>query len=85
MKKEKTFDKKNIIVTGAAGQLGETIVNQILRSGGNVIAIDISTQELKKISRKNNWPQNKVLCLKADISKAKEVLKKFSYAEKKLH
>ena len=83
MKKEKTFDKKNIIVTGAAGQLGETIVNQILKSGGNVIAIDISTQKLKKISRKNNWPKNKVLCLKVDISKAKEVLKKFSYAEKK--
>ena len=49
------LDKKNALITGAAGLLGREHALAILEAGGNVVLTDISNKELltvKKIYKK---------------------------------
>ena len=54
----------NIILTGATGVLGESILNKLVLAGSNVIATGTNDEKLKKIKEKF---QN-VNVLKFDIS-----------------
>ena len=44
-----------ILVTGAAGYLGQEIVSQLLKLRARVICADTSLKKLREVSTKNNW------------------------------
>ena len=62
-KPEKIFnlDKEVVLVTGAAGQLGSSIVNGLIDSNARVIAVDVSEDLLNKSAIMWEWAKEKVL------------------------
>jgi len=73
-----------VLVTGAAGQIGQTLVKQFLALGARVIAVDLDQAKLDKTF--TSHPQ--LLCLQADIQKEADVqavvsagLKKFGQVD----
>ena len=61
-----------ILVTGAAGYLGQEIVSQLIKLGARVICADTSLKILREVSTKNNWGENAYL-INFDISKENKV------------
>lgn len=76
---ENFFDLQglNILVTGSTGQLGVEIVNALLALNSNVIAVDVDLGNLKKTSKKYEWPRGRVRLLKCDISIKQDVVMLF--------
>lgn len=76
------FDISNkvFILTGAAGQLGKTIVSNLLSLKSKIIAVDININELKKI-KANNKDKN-LLIMQCDITKKKQLEKVISNSHK---
>ncbi len=78
MKKDKLFllDKKNIVITGSSGLLGDVYANVVLRYGGNPILIDSNKKSLdiqkKKIA--NKYKKN-VMALNIDITNEDDIKK----------
>ena len=72
-------DMKNevIMISGAGGQLGQTLINGIIIRGGRVIGLDLSVQELSKVASKNNWSDDQVYIIEADIRDRNAVKKAF--------
>ena len=80
------LNKKNIIITGAAGLLGRSHAKAIAEAGGNPILIDIDMKNMKSV--KNFIDKNyDVTCeiIKADITNEKmlykisnKIIKKFN-------
>ena len=60
---------KTALVTGAAGGIGQAIVNRLLADGAQVVAVDLSTDALHVYDQSN--PQ--LLCLSADVSQYDQV------------
>ena len=60
---------KTALVTGAAGGIGQAIVNTLLAEGARVAAVDISADALSIYDQ--NHPQ--LLCLSADVSQYQDV------------
>ena len=74
----KLFDvsKKNFILSGSAGMLGKEFATTISKAGGNVILLDINTNENEKIEKelnKNNEGKTKSYTI--DITNKKEIKK----------
>ena len=65
-----------ILVTGAAGQLGQSIVNNALKCDAKVACLDLSLESLEDASRKNSWTEN-VNLYKVDITKEHSISKIF--------
>tara|TARA_Y100000768_G_scaffold202305_1_gene152114 strand:- start:434 stop:1219 length:786 start_codon:yes stop_codon:yes gene_type:complete len=65
-----SYNLKNsiIVVTGAAGQLGQSIVNQALDCGACIAAMDISKENLQTVASKHAWTEN-VFLQEVDITK----------------
>ena len=55
-----------IVVTGAAGQLGQAIVSRAIGLGAKVACLDTSLENLEKISISNGWGDN-VLLFQSDL------------------
>lgn len=68
---------KTIVVTGANGLLGREFTDSILEFGGEVIAIDIASNNLESIN-------NRLHFINADISDKKELDKKINSVSKNL-
>ena len=51
---EKQLNNKIIIVTGAAGGLGEAMVKALVEAGAKIAAVDISRERLEAL--KDNFP-----------------------------
>ena len=60
----KDLEKKNIIITGASGGIGNSIVEKFYKSGANILAS--GTKEEKLNDLKNKF--NNIKTLKFDIS-----------------
>ena len=60
---------KNIIVTGASGGIGNSIVKTLNESGGNILATGTKLEKLQELKSKFN----NVKILKFDISKSEEI------------
>ena len=45
------LDNLNIILTGATGVLGESILNKLVLAGSNVIATGTNDEKLKKLKK----------------------------------
>jgi 3-oxoacyl-[acyl-carrier protein] reductase len=61
------FINKTAIITGAAGGIGTAITQRFLDEGAKVVAVDLSTEALEKLSSKMGNPEN-LLLVKTDIS-----------------
>lgn len=78
------LDKKNALITGAAGLLGREHALAILEAGGNVVLTDISNKELNKVKKdlqKKNiigtvTSFNMDVTSKKDISRVSKLLSK---------
>lgn len=60
-----------VMVTGAAGQLGSSIVCGLLDGGARAVAADISHEALNKAS--NRWDSERVVFAVCDVSKCGDV------------
>ena len=63
------LDKKNIIVTGASGGIGNSIVKRLNDCGANILASGTKTEKLDKL--KSLYPNIKVM--KFDISQTEKI------------
>lgn len=61
------FSSKVVVITGAAGGIGTEITKRFINEGAKVVAVDISTEALEKLSVEINKPEN-LLTVKTDIS-----------------
>tara|TARA_B100001123_G_scaffold104058_1_gene120630 strand:+ start:431 stop:1291 length:861 start_codon:yes stop_codon:yes gene_type:complete len=62
---EKQLNNKIIIVTGAAGGLGEAMVKALVEAGAKIAAVDISRERLEAL--KHNFPTGRVFPIAADL------------------
>ena len=67
------FSGKNIIVTGASGDLGTAITQRLITQGGQVLAVDSNTAGLSRLAAEVSGP-GVLETFIADVSDAKQVL-----------
>ncbi len=69
------LDKKNVLITGAAGLLGKEHALAILEAGGNVLLTDISLKELNKTKKdlQSKYNPKFIKAFKMDVSKKKDI------------
>ena len=63
------LEKKNIIVTGASGGIGNSIVEKLTEAGANIIATGTKMEKLESLKSKFN----KIKILKFDISQSEKI------------
>mgnify|MGYP001378758971 FL=1 len=63
------LEKKNIIVTGASGGIGNAIIKKLSESGANILASGTRIEKLEEL--KNNFESIKIL--KFDISQSEKI------------
>ena len=61
------FINKVVVITGAAGGIGTEITKRFLNEGAKIVAVDVSTEALEKLSDQLGRPEN-LLTVKTDIS-----------------
>ena len=71
---------KNIIVTGASGGIGNSIVKKLNEAGANILASGTKTEKLKEL--KNNFEKIKIMNF--DISKSEKIEEFIENATKEL-
>jgi len=67
------FSGKNIIVTGASGDLGTAITQRLITQGANVLAVDFNTAGLSRLAAEVSGP-GVLETFIADVSDAEQVL-----------
>jgi NAD(P)-dependent dehydrogenase (short-subunit alcohol dehydrogenase family) len=67
------FSRKNIIVTGASGDLGTAITQRLITQGANVLAVDSNTAGLSRLAAEVSGP-GVLETFIADVSDAEQVL-----------
>lgn len=70
------LDKKNILLTGAAGLLGKQFSKALLEAGGNVILTDISEKRLLQLEKNllKKYKQKNIKCFKLDVTSEKSIV-----------
>jgi 3-oxoacyl-[acyl-carrier protein] reductase len=64
-----TLEKKNIIVTGASGGIGNAIIKKLSEAGANILASGTRIEKLEEL--KKNFKDLKIL--KFDISQSDKI------------
>ncbi|MCK5405080.1 MAG: SDR family oxidoreductase [Desulfobulbaceae bacterium] len=65
--------KKTALITGAAGQLGSGIIDGLLACGANIVATDMSVDDLDATAERCGWPHERVVPKACDIRERKQV------------
>ena len=73
---------ENVLITGAAGQLGFAIVGALLKCGAKVAAVDKSQRDLEEKAAEMNWESKNIRLLVADIRKQSQIKSAFETAGK---
>ena len=76
----KDLKNKNIIVTGASGGIGNSIVKKLSEQGSNILATGTRLEKLEKIKK----DYNNVKILKFDISESDKIEEFIENATKEL-
>ena len=66
------MDRKVVLITGAAGKLGESLSKSILENNGIVVMADINSDKLFKIAK--TFPSNRVLTHCCNASKKEDLI-----------
>ncbi len=66
-----------VFLTGAAGQIGESSVNALLKQGAKVVAVDLDMAALHEVAERNQWGKKGVIYFDLDIRNEDEVEKAF--------
>jgi len=67
-----------ILITGAAGQLGQATINAAIASGAKLVCLDLCLDTLTEVSQKNGWGDNVLLC-SADITNERDVKRALNF------
>lgn len=67
------FENKVIIITGAAGGIGQEIARELASEGAKLTLVDLNEPAVKAVAEELNLGENRALTLKADVSKEAEV------------
>jgi NAD(P)-dependent dehydrogenase (short-subunit alcohol dehydrogenase family) len=67
------FSGKNIIVTGASGDLGTAITQRLITQGAHVLAVDFNSAGLSRLAAEVSGP-GVLETFIADVSDAEQVL-----------
>jgi 3-oxoacyl-[acyl-carrier protein] reductase len=65
----KDLENKNIIVTGASGGIGNSIIEKLSKCGANILATGTKIEKLEQLKKKFN----KIKILKFDISQSEKI------------
>nr|WP_245190399.1 SDR family oxidoreductase [Leucobacter exalbidus] len=76
------FSGQTIVVTGAAGGIGQATASRIVREGGRVIAVDISAEKLEAFAQQ--VPAGSVVAVAADVTKQEDIDRVVAAAEGKI-
>jgi len=69
---------KNVLVTGGAGFVGSHLVEELIRKGANVIAVDINFDKRSYLFTENLHKKSKVVNLNlCDYKKTLALIKKY--------
>ena len=67
------FENKVVIITGAAGGIGKEVARKLAGEGAKLTLVDLNEAVLKAVAEELNLSEDRVLLLKADVSKEEEV------------
>jgi len=67
------FENKVVIITGAAGGIGKEIARKLAGEGAKLTLVDLNEAAVKAVAEELNLGEDRVLTLKADVSKEAEV------------
>ena len=76
------FINKVVVVTGAAGGIGTEITKRFLNEGAKVVAVDLSTKALEKLSAQSGNSKN-LFTVKTDISSEESTLQLYHQVKDK--
>ena len=65
-------NNKVVLITGAAGKLGESLSKSIIKNNGNIVMADINYDKLFKLAE--TFPSNRVLAHCCNASKKEDLL-----------
>lgn len=71
------LSKSVVFITGAAGQLGQVLIKELLMSNAKVVAVDNSEEKLEELVSKNNFDESNITIIKADVKNIIEVQNAF--------
>ena len=75
------IDNKVVLISGAAGKLGEALSKEVLENNGKVVLVDINSEKLFNLIK--TLPSSKVLGNCCDVSKKEDFSKVIELAFKK--
>ena len=67
------MENKIVMITGSSGQIGQALVEAILRNEGKVVAIDLDNKALKEKLSKIGVAQENILYSNTDITDLDQV------------
>ena len=76
---------KVVLVTGANGQIGLTLVKKLLNSQAKVVAVDLKVNHLNKLKKEYDLNKEKFMVLRKNIKKLSDVKKIFSLGKIKFN
>ncbi len=72
-----------VMISGATGQIGQSLVSAVLERGGQVIGFDICMNNIDQIINSQKWNQKYIHMVEVDITKRDEVNNAFVTGIKK--
>ncbi|MDD4036288.1 MAG: SDR family NAD(P)-dependent oxidoreductase [Bacilli bacterium] len=69
------FKNKVVVITGATGGIGSTIVSMLAKDGAKLVLVDLSLAKLEKLSKDLGLTTDNYLLVEADVSKEEQVKK----------
>lgn len=69
------FKNKVVVITGATGGIGSTIVSMLAKDGAKLVLVDLSLAKLEKLSKDLGLATDNYLLVEADVSKEEQVKK----------
>lgn len=67
------FKNKVVVITGATGGIGSTVVSMLAREGAKLVLVDLSLAKLEQLSKDLELVDDNYLLVETDVSKEEQV------------